>query len=157
MAAISCRLLYQSASPHIQQRFTGFRLLHRSGFLRLSQQKRPAPVRYDSDAAHLREAGHAHLDALVNSKLRLHFDTHDSEELARSELRACDVYFKRSYLPALVTSLPADERRKVRPLGLNYRVLPDLMDPFAVGRALSLTGLSSRRPAPLHRSTTWTP
>lgn len=142
MAAISCRLLYQSTSPHIQQLFTGFLLLHRSGFLRLSQRRRRTPVRYDSDAAHLRDAGHAHLDALIDGKLRLHFDTHDSEELARAELPKCDFYFKRSYLPALVNSLPADERRKIRPLGLNYRVLPDLPDPFAIGRALSLTGLS---------------
>ena len=77
LAAISCRLLYQSASPHIQQLFTGFRLLQRSGFLRLSQQRRRTPVRYDSDAPHLRDAGHAHLDALIDGKLRLHFDTHD--------------------------------------------------------------------------------
>jgi hypothetical protein len=143
LAAISCRLFYQSASPHIQQLFTGFRLLHRSGFLRLSQQRRRAPVRYESNAPHLREAGHAHLDALVGGKLRLHFDTHDAAELALAELRNCDFYFKRSYLPALIDSLPTDLRARVRPLGLNYRVLPDVIDPFAMGRALSLTGLSA--------------
>jgi hypothetical protein len=143
LAAISCRLLYQSASPHIQQLFTGFRLLHRSGFLRLSQQRRLAPVRYESDSPHLKGAGHAHLDAVVGGKLRLHFDTHDAEELALGELRDCDFYFKRSYLPSLVASLPAQQRAKVRPLGLNYRVLANVIDQFALGRALSLTGLSA--------------
>jgi hypothetical protein len=142
LSAISCRLFYQSASPHIQQLYTGFRLLQRSGFLRLSQQRRPAPVRYESGAPHLRDAGHAHLDVVVNGKLRLHFDTHDAEELALGELRNCDFYFKRSWLSAVVNSLPADQRGKVRPLGLNYRVLPDVSDPWAIGRALSLTGLS---------------
>jgi hypothetical protein len=142
LSAISCRLLYQSASPHIQQLYSGFRLLQRSGYLRLSQQRRPAPVRYESDAPHLRDAGHAHLDVVVNGKLRLHFDTHDAEELVLAELRNCDFYFKRSYLQAAVSSLPADLRGKVRPLGLNYRVLPDVTDPFAIGRALSLSGLS---------------
>jgi len=142
LSAIACRLFYQSASPHIQQLYTGFRLLHRSGFLRLSQQRRGAPVVYASDAPHLRDAGHAHLDVLVGERLRLHFDTHDAEELALSELDRCHFYFKRSWLPAVVNSLPPEQRARVLPLGLNYRVLPDVVDLFAVRRALSLTGLS---------------
>jgi len=124
LSAISCRLLYQSASPHIQQLYTGFRLLHRSGFLRLSQEMRRTPVSYRNDAPHLADASHAHLDAVVGEQLRLHFDTHDSQELALGELASCDFYFKRSYLPAAVEALPANERGKVIPLGLNYRVLP---------------------------------
>ena len=143
MSAISCRLLYQSASPHLQQLYTGFRLLHRSGFLHLSQQRRPTTVRYESNAPHLRDAGHAHLDALVGDGLRLHFDTHDAEELALGELASCHFYFKRSWLPQVVESLPAGQRRKVLPLGLNYRVLPDVVDPFEMRRALSLTGAST--------------
>jgi hypothetical protein len=143
LSAIPCRLLYQSASPHIQQLYTGFRLLHRSGFLRLSQQRRSAPVHYASNAPHLRDAGHAHLDALIGEKLRLHFDTHDAEELACSELENCHFYFKRSYAAAVVNALPPEQRGKVLPLGLNYRVLPDVPDLFAVRRALSLTGLSA--------------
>jgi hypothetical protein len=140
---MKCRLLYQSASPHIQQLYTGFRLLHRSGFLRLSQEPRPTPIRYESDAPHLVDAGHAHLDVVLNDELQLHFDTHDSHELALGELEGCDFYFKRSYLPATVAALPADQRGKVLPLGLNYRVLPDVIDCFAIRRALALTGLST--------------
>jgi hypothetical protein len=142
LSAIACRLYYQSASPHIQQLYTGFRLLHGSGFLRLSQERRRSPVAYSSDAPHLRDAGHAHLDVLVGGKLRLHFDTHDAEELALSELDRCDFYFKRSWQPTLVNSLPPEQRSRVLPLGLNYRVLPDVVDLFALRRALNLTGLS---------------
>jgi hypothetical protein len=142
LSVISCRLLYRSASHHLQQVYTGFRLLQRSGFLRLSQQRLCLPVRYHSDAPHLRDAGHAHLDALVEGKLRLHFDTHDAQEIALGELESCDFYFKRSYLPAVIESLPASERHKVLPLGLNYRVLPDVSDPLAIRRGLSLSGLS---------------
>jgi hypothetical protein len=142
LSAISCRLLYRSASPHLQQLYTGLRLLQRGGFLRLSQQRARAPIRYLSDAPHLRDAGHAHLDALVEGKLRLHFDTHDAQEIAVGELESCDFYFKRSYLQAVVDSLPASERGKVLPLGLNYRVLPDVADVPAIGRSLSLSGLS---------------
>jgi hypothetical protein len=143
LSGISCRLLYGSASPHIQQLYTGFCLLHRSGFVRLSQEMRRAPIDYRDDAPHLRDAGHAHLDAVVDGKLRLHFDTHDAQEIALGELDNCDLYFKRSYLQAVVNALPAAHRRKVVPLGLNYRVLPDVTDSFAVRRALSMTGLSS--------------
>ncbi len=142
MPAISCRLLYRSASPHLQQLYTGFRLLQRSGFVRLSQQQRQSPVRYLNDAPHLNGAGHAHLDALLEGSLRLHFDTHDAPEIALGELENCDFYFKRSFLPTAIDSLPASQRAKVVPLGLNYRVLPDVPDPLAVRRALALNGLT---------------
>jgi hypothetical protein len=134
--------LYRSASHHIQQLYTGFRLLQRNGSIRLSQEMRRTPISYLNDAPHLKDAGHAHLDALVDGKLRLHFDTHDAQEIALGELDGCDFYFKRSFLPAVVASLPANQRGKVLPLGLNYRVLPDVADPFAVRRGLALTGLS---------------
>ena len=103
---------------------------------------RRTPVRYLNDAPHLTDAGHAHLDVLLEGKLRVHFDTHDAQEIAVGELEACDFYFKRSYLPALVHSLPANQRGKVLPLGLNYRVLPDVPDYLAIRRGLSMTGLS---------------
>ncbi len=139
---ISCRLLYQSGSPHLQQLYTGFHLLHRAGFLRLSQQRRRTPIRYRNDAPHLRDAGHAHLNAVVERNLRVHFDTHDAQEIALGELDECEVYFKRSYSAAVVNSLPAEQRVKMRPLGLNYRVLPEVMDGFAIRRGLSLSGFS---------------
>jgi hypothetical protein len=142
LPAISCRLLYQSASPHLQQLYTGFCLLHRSGFLRLSQEPRRTVIRYEDDEPHLNGAGHAHLNALIDGRLRLHFDTHDAQEIAAGELDECDFYFKRSYLPAAVESLPQHLRGKVLPLGLNYRVLPDVTDLFAVGRSLSMSGFS---------------
>jgi hypothetical protein len=84
----------------VQQLYTDFHLLQRSGFLRLSQQVGRTPVRYLNDAPHLRDAGHAHLGVIVEPRLRLHFDTHDAREVAPGELEECDFYFKRSYLPA---------------------------------------------------------
>ncbi len=91
----------------------------------------------------MRGAEHAHLDVVVNGGLRLHFDTHDAQEIAAGDLEECDIYFKRSYLPAVVESLPENQRAKVRPLGLNYRVLPDVLDTAALGRGLS-TARSAR-------------
>ena len=144
LPAITCKLLYQSASPHIQQLYTGFQLLHRTGLLRLRQERRTTAIRYGSEAPHLQGAHHAHLDALLDENLRIHFDTHDAEEVPLRELEDCHVYFKRSYSPAVVSTLPAELRGKVRPLGLNYRVLPDGMDLRAVRRALSLSGWSAK-------------
>ena len=139
---IQCRLLYRSPSAHLQQLYTGFRLLQRSGQVRLSQQFRRTPVRYGDDAAHLYDAGHAHLDAVVENRLRLHFDTHDAQEIALGELPECDFYFKRSYSAQVVESLPQQFRDRIRPLGLNYRVLPDVTDPLAIRRGLSMSGFS---------------
>jgi hypothetical protein len=142
LPAISCRLLYRSASPHLQQLYTGFRLLQRSGLVRLSQERRQTPISYQNAAPHLNGAGHAHLDVLVEGRLRLHFDTHDAQEIAVGELDGCDFYFKRSYTPSAVESLPASQRSKIVPLGMNYRVLPDIPDFMSVRRALAMSGLS---------------
>lgn len=144
LSGTACRLAYHSVSPHLQQLYTGFLMLHRGGFIRLSQTVRRTPVHYGSDAPHLKDADHAHLDAVLDGNIRLHFDTHDSREIAFSELDPCDVYFKRSYSPAVLEALPPEQRRKVRPLGLNYEVLPDVADPFALRRSLSLGGISRR-------------
>ncbi len=142
MAAVPCRLSYHSTSPHLQQLYTGFWMLHVGGFIRLSQQLRRTPCRYASDAPHLKNAGHAHLDALLDERLRLHFDTHDSVEIAEGELESCDLYFKRSYSAAVVDALPAPQKNKLRPLGLNYEVLPDGVDTFAMRRGAALHGMS---------------
>jgi hypothetical protein len=119
-------------------------MLHASGVIRLSQRMRPEPSRHSGGAPHLADAGHSHLDAVLDGKTRFHFDTHDSREIAVAELTDCDFYFKRSYSATAVAELPAGQRDKVRPLGLNYQVLPDQRDFFAVRRSLRLDGFSRK-------------
>lgn len=138
MSLIRCRLLYQSSSPHLHQLYTGFLMLHRDGAIRLSQEPRRKRTVYPSRAPHLRDAAHAHLDAIVDGKTKIHFDTHDGAEIATGELDDCDIYFKRSYSPSLIATLPPEQRSKISPLGLNYRVLPSSVDRFALQRALFL-------------------
>lgn len=133
---MDCRLLYRSTSPHLQQLYTGLVCLHDQGRIRLSQRPRTSAIRYASDASHLRDAGHAHLDLILERRLRLHFDTHDAADIALGELDDCDFYFKRSYSTEQVQRLPLRLAAKMRRLGLNYRVLPDRVDGFAVRRAL---------------------
>jgi hypothetical protein len=141
VTAVPVRLLYQSTSHHLDQLYTGFLMLHANGIIQLSQQKRTTPIDYANEASHLRDAGHAHLDAVVEG-VKLHFDTHDAMELAEGELERCDLYFKRSYSGSLVEKLPIGQRNKVRPLGFNYRVLPDLLDSFSIARTYGLKGMS---------------
>ena len=138
VSPIRCRLLYQSSGPHLQQLYTGFLMLHKSGAIRLSQERRRRKTEYASGAQHLRDASHAHLDAIVDGKIKVHFDTHDGEDIATGELDDCDLYFKRSYSPSLIATLPPEQRRRIEPLGLNYRVLPSGIDWFAVQRGFSL-------------------
>jgi hypothetical protein len=142
---IQCRLLYQAASPHLQQLYTGFLMLHKRGLIRLSQERRKTPTEYAGLGSHLREGSHAHLDAVVDGRVRIHFDTHDIREVATGELDHCDFYFKRSFSTAVNAELPPNQRDKIRPLGLNYLVLPSTVDPFAVRRAFRLRGAARTR------------
>ena len=138
VSPIRCRLLYQSSGPHLQQLYTGFLMLHQSGAIRLSQERRNTKTAYPSEAQHLRDASHAHLDAIIDGKTKIHFDTHDGPDIATGELDDCDIYFKRSYLPSLIATLPPEQRSRIEPLGLNYRVLPNSVDWFAARRGLAL-------------------
>lgn len=132
-------------SEHLQQLYTGLWMLHQAGVIELTQRTRKENVRYAAGGAHLKDAGHAHMDVEINNELRLHFDTHDSMEIARGELESCDIYLKRSYLPAYVDQLPATQARKVLPLGLNYRVLPNTIDLLALRRSVLVRGSFRRR------------
>jgi hypothetical protein len=86
------------------------------------------------------------LDAVIEGGLRLHFDTHDAPEIAVHALERCDFYFKRSFSQSHVEQLPTAQQRKVVPLGLNYWVLPDAADGFALRRTLALeSGVSKLR------------
>jgi len=120
-------------------------MLAKSGAIRLSQQRRRTKSAYPSGAQHLLDASHAHLDAIIDGKIRIHFDTHDAPEIATGELAECDLYFKRSYLPSLIATLPPEQRNRMEPLGLNYRVLPNTIDWLAASRGLVLRDRPIRR------------
>jgi hypothetical protein len=146
MSIPKCQLGCHSVSPHLQQLYTGFSMLHAAGRIELSQRLiKNRTIRYASDAEHLRDAGHAHLDAVVGGEIKLHFDTHDAGEIAIGELETCDYYFKRSFSRAWVDCVPPKQRSKVLPLGLNYRVYSSHVDRFALRRSMLLnTGVRSK-------------
>jgi hypothetical protein len=137
LTSIACELESHSQQTHLEQIYTGFSLLHRSGRVRVRQRvvrKHETRTR----PQHLRDAHNYQLRVVVNGRVAINYDTHDSWEIDESVLPHVDLYFKRSYAPERVAALEAGARTKIRPLGLNYAVFPDRIDRFGFARSLRL-------------------
>jgi hypothetical protein len=138
MSRIACALRCQANGPHIQQLYTGLSELHRAGQIDLTQEV--AAPRIDPLAPqHLRDAWQARATVVVNGRVKVCFDMHDACEVDAIDLASCDVYFKRSYSRQYLAKT-LDHAQKVEPYGLNYHVLPDFVDRFALRRAFELPG-----------------
>lgn len=128
-------MFYGSDEGHYSQIYTGLHRLHRLGIIELKQQPRQrCPL-----SAHARPVGPPMLVS-IEEKLAA-YDVVDGRGLCDASLNGVDAYFKRGYDRHLVDALPAAQRDKVRPLGLNYRVLDDGIDGFALARAIRTGGM----------------
>src|SRR5262249_49090915 len=76
-----CSLYCYSNSAHISKLFTGFTLLRDAGAVTLSQECLIGRAFDASKPQHLRDAGLAHLLAVVDGITRLYYDNHDSGEI----------------------------------------------------------------------------
>lgn len=114
-----------SVLAHYQQIYTGFAMLARQGSIRLGITR-----------------GSSGVTAVVDGR-RLFFDVQDGSGIDAAQLAASDAYYKRSYRPAVVEALT--DAHKVHPLGLNYEVLPDFIDPRGLRRALRIPAPFSAR------------
>jgi hypothetical protein len=137
VSEITCELLAGSIQNHLQQLYTGFLMLHRRGRVDARQRiiRDHAPR---AGPQHLRTARDYHLRVVVNRRIALYYDVHDSWEVDEQDVQHVDFYFKRSYDPARLSSLPAALRGKIHPLGLNYSLFPDGVDWFGLVRNLRL-------------------
>ena len=149
MPSIKCNLLCHSIDNHLQQLYTGFKLLGDNGLIHVTQDICQHDTNNMSSVQHLREATLAHLRVQVTDKdnrnLMLYFDNHDSREINKTHLRDCDVYFKRSFSRDYVTDFHIEDKAKIYPLGLNYLVFPNSIDFLALQRNVSLlTSLRSK-------------
>lgn len=147
---ITCHLLCHGTSEHLSQLFTGFSLLHSAGEILLSQEYRRQNNFDASRPQHLRDARRAHLLVLVNRRIKLYYDCHDSYEIDEPAAAEVDCYFKRSYEPSQV---PDTLKGKVFPLSLNYEVYPDEFDDFELQRCSALQQNSIAPQMPLFRPT----
>lgn len=132
MSKISCELLSKSNMPHLQQIYTGFSILHDAGIIRLNQKVVRENLFDETKPPHLRDARENHLKVVINREITVYYDTHDGFEIDAEEAAQTDFYFKRSYSPGFISSLP--ERSKIFPLGLNYLVYGAGRDPFLLAR-----------------------
>lgn len=132
MSILSCRMIVWSRSAHLAQIQTGLSLLAREGAIRLTQQIVPLPTPSRDLPVHLRRAHESHMRLVIDDALTLYIDAHDSWELDAQGLAQCELYFKRSFVPERI---PADVQQRVHPLGLNYEVYTDGVDPFAAARS----------------------
>jgi hypothetical protein len=148
---IMCELVCHSNEIPLQQLYTGFFLLQRRGIIDIKQKFVPAKIPNPPKAEHLRYARYCGLRVVVNKRLTLHYDTHDTWDIDEELLSACDFYFKRSFSSSYLKNL-ATHRHKVHPLGLVYQVYPNHWDRFAVRRSIFLDNYESGKLKALLRS-----
>ena len=120
---ITCELLCESDSTHLQQLYAGFWMLREQRAIRLTQR-----------LCRGKKSTDAYLEVVVDGSCRVGFDTRDSYEIDPATLARVDLYFKRGYSDAYVQSLSS--REKVFPLGLNFVVYAGGFDRYLIKRAL---------------------
>lgn len=115
-----CELIVNSDVEHLRQIYTGFSLLHRMGFLKLTQtipneflQNKANPNRWVNYKFY-------NTKAILDEKIVVYYDTHDWNWIDEKLLSEADFYFKRSYDKNFIQQLK--DGAKVFPLGLNYQV-----------------------------------
>ncbi len=133
MPSLKCNLLSHSIAGHVQQLYTGFKILKDNGLIELTQQISKHDIE-ESDAHLIVEVSDKN-----NQKLVLYFDNNDSKEINEEHLKICDVYFKRSFSREYILECHTKYESKIQPLGLNYLVLPNSFDILSFKRYLSLS------------------
>jgi hypothetical protein len=137
---IVCELLSHSNSSHLQQIYTGFVLLHKSGAIELIQRICKTDFIDKKKPPHLQDGRVSHLKVLVNKEKVVYYDTHDSFEIDGEAINEVDFYFKRSYSDTEVFKLR--DKEKIFPLGLNYLVYSNGLDTFLLRRTVLDNGFN---------------
>ena len=137
MHSISCEVQPSSISKHVQQLYTGFFMLKKRGLISLTQKSFDKFSYCNKKPQHIKDARKTHLRVVLNGRIRVYYDNHDSWEVDEEFLSDSDIYFKRSYSTRKLESYGC-LRSKIYPLGLNYLVYPDNIDRFALNRCLLL-------------------
>ncbi|UFH56355.1 hypothetical protein [Spirosoma sp. KNUC1025] len=125
-------LYHHKSIPHLNQIFTGFRMLERKGLLTLTVIQNSEQVFADASLPIVR--------VCVDKRHHLIFDTLDGYRFDHScspaenvrlldrVLGTCHFYFKRSFSKRLNRGL---NRTNIHPLGLNYNVYNELYSEFS--------------------------
>ena len=143
MSLIKVILLSHSNSRHLQQIYTGFKMLNDQNLIQL-EQKIVDRLCFNIDKQYLKNADHAILRVILyynGMEIKICYDTHDSFEIIPEYASESDFYFKRSYLASYVKSYKV-QRVKIFPLGLYYLIFSDKVDKFYFWRNLKVDHLN---------------
>ena len=127
-----------SDAEHLQQIYTGFKLLDDKNIVNLKQIIPKEFLLNKQDSTRWDDYEFFNITVIINHKIRVCYDTHDWNWIDESVLRGVDFYFKRSYDENYLAQL--NEKHKVFPLGLNYQVSSDKVDLFRLKRAAFYAG-----------------
>ena len=136
---LNCELIACSDVEHLQQIYTGFSILHRTGFLKLKQTIPGEFLQNKNDPHRWVDYKFFNTKVIINEKIKICYDTHDWNWIDKKILHEVDFYFKRSYDEKFISQLR--EKNKVFPLGLNYSVLSFEADSYKLRRAVFYRGI----------------
>ncbi len=149
MPSIKCKLLSHSNSPHIQQLFTGFKMLGDTGLIEVIQEFSRGHKDHTENPQFLRRATHAHLQVELsdnhNQRFKVYFDNHDAKEINEQHLNSCDIYFKRSFSCDYISEFHPEKKGNIFPLGLNYLVLYNGIDLHAIKRGFHFSSSINKK------------
>jgi hypothetical protein len=103
---LECELIAYSDGEHVQQIYTGFNLLHRQGVVSVKQTIPADCLLNKTDPARWVDYRFSNVRAVVNSCTAICYDVHDWNWIDERILGEVDFYFKRSFDPQHVSTLP---------------------------------------------------
>ncbi len=135
---LNCEIEVWSDVEHFKQIYTGFSLLHRSGFLTLKQVIPSEACKDMTRPKRWTDYKFFNAKVILNDGISIVYDVHDWNWIDEEILSGVDFYFKRSFDSNYVSNLT--EGSKVFPLGLNYPVSTTHKDTFKLQRSRLYSG-----------------
>ena len=138
MIKLNCEVITYANTGHVQQILTGLYLLKKQGIINLISKVENINSYDTTKEMHLRDSKQYHLQMILDGRIVVYFDLHDSYEIDSSILESVDIYFKRSYLNSYVEKIESFNSKKIFELGFNYWVYPNHIDIDNIKRSFSV-------------------
>lgn len=135
---ITASLDIHSNGIHVQQIYTGFSLLKKSGYLILAENYNSERIRKNKKLGFK-----SSFSRCVNVKIgdvKICYDMNDNPYFTQEFLESSDFYFKRSYAKEIVENQGVLSSR-IHPYGFNYLVYPDSFDWSGLKRNFRVSNL----------------
>ena len=136
---LSVVLKVWSNTHHLQQAYAGFSMLSFQNKITLKQKFISPSAKFLNAFSEQYLAQHYQscFIAVIDNKITIAFDMHDSFEVNPYLIEHCDFYVKRSYDPSYIETL--NHKDKCIPYGPFYEVYSNQFDPFLLQRGLKVS------------------